>query len=382
MSTASLPAPRTSADTLPVLPALDGVHPRRLGELVLAVQRLSLARRVTEVQDVVKHAARRLARADGASFVLRDGEMCFYVDEDAVSPLWKGRRFPMDTCVSGWSMRHRQSVSIDDVYADERVPQDAYRPTFVRSLLMTPIRSVDPVGAIGVYWASRHVVSDEERAVLRALADTTAVAVESALLWHELEDRVAERTAQLAEANAELAAEVAERRRAEQQVREMSLTDDLTGLRNRRGFLLLAGQSLSVEPRTREHGLVVVVDIDGLKAVNDSLGHAAGDELILAAAEVLRRSFRGRDVVGRVGGDEFAVYVPHTSDHAATVTARLAAETTHANASGELPSWLSLSVGVAEAEQDIPLEDLLRRADRRMYQHKKHRRSHVIATPR
>lgn len=351
--------------------ALGGVDLRqvggdRLAELVLVIQQLSLARDVAAVQDVVKRAARRLVRADGASFVLRDGDMCFYVDEDAISPLWKGRRFPIETCVSGWAMQHRESVAISDVFADDRVPHDAYRPTFVRSLLMTPIRTVEPLGAIGVYWADRHEVSDEERAVLQALADTTAVAVQSAQLWQELEARVAARTRQLAD-------EVEERRRAEQRVRELSLTDDLTGLRNRRGFLMLASHAGAVEPRTGEHGLVVFVDLDGLKAVNDTLGHAAGDELLRAAAGVLRRSFRSNDVLGRVGGDEFAVYVPHTSDHAEAVVARIDKETAEVNSAGTLPSWLSLSVGVARADRDTALEELLSRADQDMYRHKQAR---------
>jgi diguanylate cyclase (GGDEF)-like protein len=351
--------------------ALGGVDLRqvggdRLAELVLVIQQLSLARDVAAVQDVVKRAARRLVRADGASFILRDGDMCFYVDEDAISPLWKGRRFPIETCVSGWAMQHRESVAISDVFADDRVPHDAYRPTFVRSLLMTPIRTVEPLGAIGVYWADRHEVSDEERAVLQALADTTAVAVQSAQLWEELEARVAARTRQLAD-------EVEERRRAEQRVRELSLTDDLTGLRNRRGFLMLANHAGGVEPRTGEHGLVVFVDLDGLKAVNDTLGHAAGDALLRAAAGVLRRSFRSSDVLGRVGGDEFAVYVPHTSDHAEAVVARIDTETAEVNAAGTLPSWLSLSVGVARADRDTGLEELLSRADQDMYRHKQAR---------
>ncbi len=93
--------------------------------LVQAVQDLSLARSLAGVMAVVRGAARELAAADGATFVLREGDQCRYADEDAISPLWKGRRFPMSACISGWVMTHRQSVAIEDIYADPRIPADA-----------------------------------------------------------------------------------------------------------------------------------------------------------------------------------------------------------------------------------------------------------------
>ncbi|HEU5397787.1 MAG TPA: response regulator, partial [Gammaproteobacteria bacterium] len=95
---------------------------RGMERLVTVVQELSLARDLPGVQAIVRRAARELTGADGATFVLRDGERCFYADEDAIAPLWKGSRFPMEICVSGWAMNHRESVVIPDIYNDERVP--------------------------------------------------------------------------------------------------------------------------------------------------------------------------------------------------------------------------------------------------------------------
>lgn len=179
---------------------------RTQARLVAAVQDLSLARTVADVQRVVRHAARAIAGADGATFVLREGDQCHYADEDAISPLWKGKRFPMAVCVSGWAMRHREAVAIPDIYADDRVPVDAYRPTFVQSLVMVPIRVADPIGAIGTYWAERHVATPEELSLLQALANTTAVAMENVRVHAELEQRVRDRTAELARTNEELEA--------------------------------------------------------------------------------------------------------------------------------------------------------------------------------
>jgi hypothetical protein len=188
---------------------------------VEVVQRLSLARDIPTIQDIVRRAARQLTGADGATFVLRDGDRCYYADEDAIAPLWKGQRFPMSACISGWAMLNRRPAVIPDIYADDRIPHDAYRPTFVMSLAMVPIRTLDPVGAIGNYWARPHQATPEEVALLQALADTTAVAMENVRVFAELEERVRARTAELEAANQQLAAANRELVAAQQQANQV-----------------------------------------------------------------------------------------------------------------------------------------------------------------
>ena len=177
---------------------------RGMERLVTAVQELSLAPDLESIQAIVRHAARELTDADGATFILREGDLCHYADEEAIAPLWKGQRFPMSACISGWTMLNRESAVIEDIYADPRIPYDAYRPTFVKSLAMVPIRTLDPIGAIGNYWADHHLPSEEEVKLLRALADSTAVAMENVRARGELERRVQERTAELEAVNKEL----------------------------------------------------------------------------------------------------------------------------------------------------------------------------------
>lgn len=160
--------------------------------LVEVAQRLSMVRDLDGIMAIVRRAARELTGADGATFVLRDGDLCFYADEDAIAPLWKGHRFAMSTCISGWAMLNKQAAVIEDIYRDPRIPHDAYRPTFVRSLAMVPIRTSAPVGAIGNYWAERHRPTDGEVKLLRALADFTSVAMENVRLYGELEKRMFE----------------------------------------------------------------------------------------------------------------------------------------------------------------------------------------------
>lgn len=172
--------------------------------LVGVIQELSLARDLTRVMEIVRKSARDLTDADGATFVLRDGDKCFYADEDAIEPLWKGLRFPLNACVSGWAMMNQQPAVIEDIYSDDRVPTDAYRPTFVKSLVMVPIRQREPVGAIGTYWAVRRQPRPEEVRVLQALADSTSVAMENVQLLTGLEQKVKDRTARLESVNNEL----------------------------------------------------------------------------------------------------------------------------------------------------------------------------------
>ena len=103
-----------------------------------AIQALSQARTLLEVMTIVRAAARDLSGADGMTFVLREGDRCHYAEENAIGPLWKGKRFPLSACISGWVMTNRQAVVIPDIYSDRRIPHAAYRSTFVRSMAMVP----------------------------------------------------------------------------------------------------------------------------------------------------------------------------------------------------------------------------------------------------
>jgi signal transduction histidine kinase len=173
---------------------------------VAIVQELSLARDLERIMSVVRQAARELTGADGATFVLREGDMCHYADEEAIAPLWKGRRFPMSACISGWVTANRQPAVIEDIYADPRILADVYRSTFVKSLVMVPIRASDPVGAIGNYWAAQHRAGAEEIRLLQALADSTSVALQNVHLYAGLEQEAANRAAHLQMLNEELEA--------------------------------------------------------------------------------------------------------------------------------------------------------------------------------
>jgi diguanylate cyclase (GGDEF)-like protein len=311
-------------------------------KLIATVQDLSHTRHLGEVQKVVRSAARSLTGADGATFVLRDGDQCFYADEDAISPLWKGSRFPLEACISGWAMLNRAPAVIEDIYADERIPHDAYRPTFVKSLAMVPIRSRNPVGAIGNYWARRHRPSEREVSLLQSLADATSVAMESIT------------------------------------VRALAHTDDLTRVNNRRGFFEVAGDSFAAEREVRGDVAVAFIDVDGLKEVNDEHGHDAGSQLIREVAVGLAEVARAADVVGRIGGDEFALLRPTGASSAAALSSEIVAAVRR-DPEPARPYPCSVSVGVAldRADHVLSLDRLMAAADAEMYASKGARRPRV-----
>jgi signal transduction histidine kinase len=172
--------------------------------LVTAILQLSLARTIDEVGNIVRGVARQLTGADGATFILREDNQCYYANEDAIAPLWKGKRFPMEACISGWAMLNKTSVAVPDIYKDDRIPHEAYRPTFVKSLVMVPIRKDNPLGAIGNYWSTNVNADPQTLKVLQALADITAVSIENINVYNELEKRVQERTTQLEKSNEQL----------------------------------------------------------------------------------------------------------------------------------------------------------------------------------
>lgn len=182
----------------------------RMAEIV---QALFKARELQGIMEIVRREARALLASDGATFVLREGDYCYYADEDAIGPLWKGQRFPIDACVSGWAMRHSQPAIVEDVSSDWRTQAEYYRSTFAKSMLVVPIRLANPVGAIGNYWSRRHRPGGHEIRLAQALAETTAVAIENVLLRSDLESRVRARTEALER-------ELSERKHTEDMLRE------------------------------------------------------------------------------------------------------------------------------------------------------------------
>jgi diguanylate cyclase (GGDEF)-like protein len=156
-------------------------------------------------------------------------------------------------------------------------------------------------------------------------------------------------------------------------LQRMSLVDDLTGLHNRRAFQALGAQQLKIAARARRSAALLFVDLDGLKAINDSFGHEEGDLALIDTGRVLRESFRDSDIVARLGGDEFVVLALEVdASRIETVRERLRANIDAFNAKGKRVYRLEMSVGASMFDPSAPqpLEALMAQADARMYEEK------------
>jgi len=196
----------------------------------------------------------------------------------------------------------------------------------------------------------------------------------------ELENKLASYTEELKSSNVEL-------KKAQIALEQLASADELTGLHNRRGFLAVAAQSIKLAHRSQKSFALVFVDLDGLKKINDTLGHGDGDLAITDAAHVLSDSFRHSDVLGRLGGDEFAILMSDADQESdRIVKKRLAGKVDKINAAGHRRYTLSLSIGmlICDSDEEAPLETLLSRVDALMYEEKKKKganRSFAAGTP-
>ena len=170
---------------------------------------------------------------------------------------------------------------------------------------------------------------------------------------------------------------VSELEKANDRLRNLSLTDGLTGLNNRRGFMIMATGLLKFARRAGYSLCLIYIDLDSLKYINDTFGHIAGDTAITYFGRILVETFRDSDVVGRMGGDEFVVLlIDATEADLASMQARLQTNIDAHNLQVGKEQSLSFSMGViwADLKSDISMEELLFQADKAMYEHKKSRR--------
>lgn len=154
----------------------------RLSHVLNASERLVRAGSVDEVVAILRDTARATVGAEGIAIVIKNDDCCSYVAEDSVSPLWQGQTYPAEHCISGWVMRRGETVAIRDIRLDPRIPQNAYAPTFVRSLVMVPIGRPDSVAALGAYWSEVRTHGQDTIKRLESLARLATIAIENARL--------------------------------------------------------------------------------------------------------------------------------------------------------------------------------------------------------
>jgi len=167
--------------------------------------------------------------------------------------------------------------------------------------------------------------------------------------------------------------DITEQKRLEKHLQTMSLTDELTGLYNRRGFITLAEQQLKIAERTKKDILLFFVDLDKMKQINDTFGHQTGDRALVDISNIFKEVFRESDIIGRIGGDEFAILAIDVTDETKTILIKRLYSTINAFNNAEGRNYqLSLSIGIASYNPEKPstLDELMAQADEMMYAEK------------
>jgi len=170
---------------------------------------------------------------------------------------------------------------------------------------------------------------------------------------------------------------ITEKKLMEEKLRNMSIVDDLTQLYNRRGFFMLAEQQMKISKRNNKEMLFFFIDLDGLKSINDTHGHQEGDVALIGAAGILKETFRDTDIIGRIGGDEFAALAVGTSETTRGLLMKRLNE--HIDSYNESPKGcyrMSMSVGISVYNPENPstIDELMSVADTLMYENKKRKK--------
>jgi diguanylate cyclase (GGDEF)-like protein len=193
----------------------------------------------------------------------------------------------------------------------------------------------------------------------------------------DLEIQVIKRTSELSKTVEALKEQVNERKRVEKKLEYLSFTDELTGLYNRRGFFNLTEHQLKIAKRQNIGMVLLYIDLDDLKGINDTFGHNKGDNALIYIASILKKTYRESDIIARLGGDEFVVILLETNEnYFETIKSRLQKNITQYNEKREQDYRLSLSMGVTfyNPEKSFSIDELLAEGDKLMYEEKKKKR--------
>lgn len=261
---------------------------------------------------------------------------------------------------------HRMALARLASGPDDTVGQD---PRVI--LVGVPATCAMAVLVAGWAWDGRPTELDGRRRLLATILELTVATLGRITSRSSLEDLVSIQYEQMADTARDHADELARRDAADGDIRALSLTDVLTGLNNRRGFFVQAEILFRLARRKHAGCTVIYAAIDGLKTINDQLGHATGDQLIRDAAAVLRESVRDTDITARLGGSGFVVFTLDDA-HTRVILSRLRDNLRAFNLMQERSYRLALSAGAVQCDPggDAPLVDYVQQADREIHQYK------------
>ncbi|MDD1417173.1 diguanylate cyclase, partial [Dolichospermum sp. ST_con] len=333
-----------------------------LEHLLTVIQDLYQACSLEQIMDIALDAARKITKSDGAVFVLLDHGFCYYANENSTTPLWKGQRIPLNLSIAGGVMLNNKPIIFADGHNnDDTIGHNFHECTFVKSMVMVSLCNHKQKGTIGLYWHNYHQPSIETVKLLQTIADITLVTMENFQLYSELEKQLRDRTAALERANTLLQKEMQKHKILEAEIRLISLTDGLTGMHNRQGFFLLAQQQIRLAKRSQTNVSILLIELVGLKNIQDTWGQEYGDDTILSAARLLKNTCRTSDTIGRIEPAEFVVLVQGCEPDCQIIKQRLQNALDQFNTSQQQPFPLAMNVGIqtCDSQSQLPLDDLI-----------------------
>ncbi|KIF81526.1 sensor domain-containing diguanylate cyclase [Noviherbaspirillum autotrophicum] len=298
------------------------------------------------VMDIVAKQSQQLTRAAGAVVELAEDDDMVYRAASGIAERQLGLRLKLNTSLSGTCVRERQILQCIDSETDTRVNRDACRRVGLRSMIVVPLNHLDTtVGVIKVMSAEVGAFSKSDIQILHLMSDLIAAAMFHATRFESNE------------------------------LYWRATHDALTGLANRALYYDRLRQSLALAKRHDERLAILNVDMDGLKPINDTLGHRAGDAALKEMASRISAECRQSDTLARMGGDEFAMILPRVTDTRAVeqYCARVSENISRAPWKFDNQTLkLRASIGYAVFPDDSEdMDDLIELADQAMYQIKR-----------
>jgi diguanylate cyclase len=273
-----------------------------------------------------------LTKAEGAVVELPEGDELVHRATAGTAVDYQGARLKQNHSLSGLCLSTGEQLYCEDSETDPRVDREVARRTNARSAMVVPLVFDGKTTGVLKVWAAAPKAFDEDQArVLGMLAHFIGTALGRAELMEKL--------------------------------REQAVTDELTRVTNRRAWYQQLARAMAQSRRSGQTLSILILDVDGLKETNDALGHAAGDELLRSLARQWASELREADLLGRIGGDEFAVILEDTEEDAAFEVARRldALHTDRERA----------SIGIAVWDGEETAAELIARADLSMYRYKR-----------
>lgn len=336
------------------VPASTSLSPPQLLEVIRTQTAIAKAGMdLGTVMELVAERSQYLTEADGAVVELAEGDEMVYRAASGMAAPQLGLRIGAQGSLSGLCVQERQILTCDDSESDPRVDREASRRVGLRSMVVVPLNYLDvTVGVIKVVSRNPNAFDTTTVQVLNLMSELVAAA-----MFHAARFETSE-------------------------LYHRATHDSLTGLANRALYYDRLRQALALARRHNERLAVMYIDMDGLKPINDQIGHHAGDAALKEIARRLSAARRESDTVARIGGDEFALILPRVPDQSAVVDY---AQQLCARVEGPVwafenrPLALKASIGHAVFPDDgTEMDVLLQQADQAMYQSKRCRKNQLL----